>query len=218
MQIDFAHLDKEQGRILNEIIGSAFAAVDPYQSVSKSIEIDGDWLTICGNQYNLNKIDRIFLTGMGKAVGSMAAAVVDKLGKKIFSGVVISKHPIENYIFPESIKINIGSHPVPSKQSEESADQLVSLVNTTGKDDLIINLISGGGSSLVTQPIFPITIDGGVVKDIQGNEIDPVINDFQNVTVQFTPEPGVNTIGITIDGSMQIDIEILPGLAANGVN
>ena len=81
---------------------------------------------------------------------------------------------------------------------------------TGGGDEAMMNV-----SSL---EVFPISIDGGVVRDIEGNEIEPILNDFQNVKVQFTPEPGVNTIGITIDGSMSIDIEILPGPVANGVN
>jgi len=159
MKVDFTHVNNERRKILNAIIRSSFEAIDPYESVLNSIEIEGDWLLICGNKYNLQQLHRIFLTGLGKAVVPMAAGVVEKLGDRIHSGIIVSKHQIKEWDIPNNIKLLIGSHPIPSQQSITSAKELINFVEKTNASDLIINLISGGGSALVSQPITPITIE-----------------------------------------------------------
>jgi len=157
-QIDFKHLTDEQGIIVNTIIKSALEAVDPYQSVCRSIQIDQNYLSICEKKYDISNIDRIKLIGMGKAVGAMAAAVIKKIGGLVDGGVLVAKHDVSAWNLPESIRIYYGSHPIPSEKSVKAAESLVDFLKNVAKNDLVISLISGGGSALVTKPIAPISI------------------------------------------------------------
>ena len=91
----------------------------------------------------------------------MAKAVIDKVGDRITAGFLISKHRSDDCIkdFGEKIKISYGGHPVPNYQSIKSTKELVRFLENIEEDDLIINLISGGGSALMVLPYDGITLD-----------------------------------------------------------
>ena len=158
MQIDFSHLTQEQGKIVNAIIKASLEAVDPFRVVANQIVIDDQHLIICGRRYVLREFDRIILIGVGKAVGPMAAAVLQKIGNKINSGVLVAKHDLDTWDIPKGIQVHYGSHPIPSEKSLAGAAALLACVADTNENDLIICLISGGGSALATKPINPLTI------------------------------------------------------------
>ena len=158
MPINFTHLEPEYAKYTNAIIQSALEAADPYKAVISSIIIEKNHLEICGQSYDLRKIDRVLVAGMGKAVGAMAAAVTDKLGDSIHSGVIVAKHEVPAHDISPRIKIVYGDHPIPSERSIASADSVIEFLENTTEDDLIICLISGGGSALVAKPINGISI------------------------------------------------------------
>ena len=101
------------------------------------------------------------MVGVGKAVIPMAKAVIDKIGNRITSGLLISKHQIEknNTGFEKKIQVLYGGHPIPNRQSMESCKKLMFFLKKVNENDLIINLISGGGSALMTLPYKGITLD-----------------------------------------------------------
>jgi hydroxypyruvate reductase len=110
----------------------------------------------------MDEINRIFVIGFGKAVIPMAHAVFERLRGRITAGVLVAKHIKDKEIisFQETIRITCGEHPVPNEKSIEAAKmiiQMLKLADLKG-DDLIITLISGGGSSLVTLPREPVSI------------------------------------------------------------
>lgn len=158
MHIKFHHLTADQENIVNLMINAALKKVDPFETVINQIDIDEDQLKICGNEYILADIDRIILVGMGKAVGPMAAAIIKKIGKKIDSGVLVGKHNIEVWKIPENIDVYYGSHPIPSEKSFAGAEALLKRVANTTENDLIICLVSGGGSALASRPVDSISL------------------------------------------------------------
>ena len=125
------------------------------------MDVRGDDLFIFEKKIDLNIIDDIYVVGVGKAVIPMAKAVIDKIGNRITSGLLISKYQIEkkNRVFEEKIQILYGGHPIPNRQSMESTKNLTSFLKEVNENDLIINLISGGGSALMTLPYEGITLD-----------------------------------------------------------
>lgn len=150
-------------RILR-ILSAALDEVNPYQAVLRCMRRDGDRLVVEGREYDLSSYGRIFLTGVGKASLAMANGVQDLLADRISGGVLICKHlemAEANTILP-SIEIITGSHPVPDENSVTGARQMVKLLNTAGENDLVIAVISGGGSSLMTLPF-----DGVTLQDVQ---------------------------------------------------
>lgn len=92
--------------------------------------------------------DRIFVVGFGKASGVMAVELENILGDRIYGGVVITTYPQET----KKIKILSGDHPIPSEKNVFSTKSLLEVVDMAKPDDLVICLISGGGSALLTLP------------------------------------------------------------------
>lgn len=136
------------------ILEASLLAADPKSAVSKAMEINGELLRIVDMLLDLRKFERIIVIGAGKAVLPMAVQVSDILGNRISDGVLIPKQidPVLYPMLPSNILVLPGSHPVPSSKSVLASRALISLLQKSSKDDLIIALISGGGSALMTMP------------------------------------------------------------------
>lgn len=161
MKISLPILKENWEKDINFIINQSLLSVDPYQCATVKINIQGDDLLIFDKKINLNKVNNIYVIGVGKAVIPMAKAVINKLGDRITSGLLISKHQREknNREFEEKTQIFYGGHPIPSRQSIESTKKLITFLKKVKENDLIINLISGGGSALMTLPCEGIALD-----------------------------------------------------------
>jgi glycerate 2-kinase len=95
-------------------------------------------------------LGRTIVVGGGKAAASMAKALEDAWDGSL-EGVVVTRygHAIER---PTQIKLLEASHPVPDAASEYAATQILESVRGLSSDDLVIVLISGGGSALMIAP------------------------------------------------------------------
>jgi glycerate 2-kinase len=95
-------------------------------------------------------LGRTIVVGGGKAAASMAKALEDAWEGPL-EGVVVTRygHAIER---PRRIKWLEASHPVPDAASEQAATQILQSVRGLSGDDLVIVLISGGGSALMVAP------------------------------------------------------------------
>ncbi|MCK5296158.1 MAG: glycerate kinase [Alphaproteobacteria bacterium] len=92
---------------------------------------------------------KTIVIGAGKAAASMAKAVEENWEGSL-SGLVVTRY---GHSLPcEKIKVIEASHPVPDDKGEKATKQMLSMVKELGKDDLVICLISGGGSALLTAP------------------------------------------------------------------
>lgn len=111
--------------------------------------------------FDLNSYKNIYVTGAGKASCSMAKALEEILINKINFGIVVTKY---GFIQPlKKIKIIEASHPVPDKNSVNAANEILNLINSAGEKDLIINLISGGASALLTLPVDKISLEDKIL-------------------------------------------------------
>ncbi len=95
-------------------------------------------------------LGRTIVVGGGKAAASMAKALEDAWDGPL-EGVVVTRygHAVER---PTRIKLLEASHPVPDAASEQAATQILESVRDLSSDDLVIVLISGGGSALMVAP------------------------------------------------------------------
>jgi hydroxypyruvate reductase len=99
---------------------------------------------------------RVLVVGAGKASGAMAAAVEDALGDRVTEGLVVVK---DGYRAPtRHIRIVEAGHPVPDARGLAGAQQVRALAEAAGAEDLLLVLISGGGSALMPAPVPPITL------------------------------------------------------------
>ncbi|WP_207458881.1 glycerate kinase [Azospirillum sp. SYSU D00513] len=98
---------------------------------------------------------RTVVVGAGKAAASMAKAVEDHW-KGPLSGLVVTRYG--HNVPCERIEVVEASHPVPDAAGEEAARRILELVGTLGSDDLLLCLISGGGSALMALPAAGLTM------------------------------------------------------------
>jgi glycerate 2-kinase len=105
---------------------------------------------------DLQRVRRIVAVGLGKAGAPMAAAVEEILGDRIEQGVVVTKY---GHLQPtRTIRIHEAGHPVPDDAGIAGAQAVLDQVHGLGSDDLVLVLISGGGSALTPAPVAGITL------------------------------------------------------------
>jgi len=108
---------------------------------------------------------RLLLVSIGKAAWSMAKAASDLLGKSIEDGVVITKYGHSQGELP-NIRIYEAGHPIPDDNSFAATEQAIQLVSNLSSDDLVLFLISGGGSALFEKPLVPKEILEDITKQL----------------------------------------------------
>lgn len=106
---------------------------------------------------DLASLERIVVLGFGKAGAAMAQAVERVLGDRISDGFVVVK---DGYTTPtRTIRLVEAGHPVPDARGESAATRLLELARSAGPRDLLLVLISGGGSALTPAPAPPLTLE-----------------------------------------------------------
>lgn len=126
---------------LTRLFEEAVRAADPYEAIKAHLPAPPKGRTV--------------VVGAGKAASQMAAAF-EKLWKHPFSGTVVARHgPIEQC---ETITVLQSAHPVPDEPGLAASDALLKAVAGLTADDLVIALISGGGSALLPAPPEGLTL------------------------------------------------------------
>ncbi len=140
-------------KIILDLLTKGIEAVMPNKIMSQNIKFNRQQkiLTIKNKPFKL-KAGRIFVVGGGKAVGQMAVTLENIIGtKNITAGVI---NCVSNKYKTKKIKINQASHPTPNKNGLKGVQQMLALRKKfmINANDIIICLISGGGSSLLPFP------------------------------------------------------------------
>lgn len=142
--IDFhvnSFLQNENQQAVQRILSAAFSVVDPGEAV---------WRRLMN--FPLPKAKRIFAFGLGKAACAMTGALADQI--KLTDTLVITKYasPLD----VEPVSVILGDHPIPGESSLRAGQAAAKFVSQLTADDLLICLISGGGSALMTAPLTPL--------------------------------------------------------------
>jgi glycerate-2-kinase len=137
---------------------SALNAVDPKQIIKSKLLLKNSVLHVNGYSIDLKKFKNIYVVGGGKASGSMAEALEQVLGNSITKGLVNVPRRSKNKT--DIIKLHEASHPIPDESGVEGTRLMLEMVEQANEDDLVICLISGGGSSLMPLPRDKISIAG----------------------------------------------------------
>ena len=142
------------------IFSAALIASDPGAAVKTNLRLRGDRLHVAGRAYELALIRRIFVAGCGKASAPMASAVEALLGDKIADGVIVVKY---GHGLPlKKVRVVEAGHPIPDQAGLDGARRVVELLHNCEERDLVLFLISGGGSALL-----PFPADGLSLADKQ---------------------------------------------------
>ncbi|MCK6492938.1 MAG: glycerate kinase [Nitrospira sp.] len=139
------------------LLQASLRAVDPYEAVRRQVRWRPGSLTIGDRHYRIGADRRVVVVGAGKASARMAQALEGRVGRRIEAGLVVVK---DGHGAPtERIRIVEAGHPVPDARGQEAARQVLELVRTLNRDDLLIVLLSGGASSLLPAPAAGLTLE-----------------------------------------------------------
>lgn len=138
---------KKQRKDVLDIIDSAIKDVDPYRIV-KNI-FNENKILIDDKFIDIDKFDKIYLIGFGKASLKMGKAILDSIN--IEKAILITNDK-EFKIKDKKTEIYVGNHPIPNQVCIKGTKHILKIIEGCNKNDLLIILISGGGSSLLCQP------------------------------------------------------------------
>lgn len=142
--------------IVNEIYRAGLARVDGRAAVRGAVKRTGQQMRIGEREFDLARIDRIIVIGAGKASAAMAQGLEDVLADRITVGAITTK---DGHRLPtRSIAINEAAHPTPDARCLSGAQAMLAHLQDLTERDLVIGLMSGGGSALLEVPVAGIEL------------------------------------------------------------
>ncbi len=131
-------------KLLLNSFNAAIAAVDPLHIVPRHLPKP--------------PAGRTLVVGAGKAAAAMALAVENHWPKTaVLNGIVVTRYG--HGIPTNRITVIEAGHPLPDEQGEQAARNILAEVNKLGADDLLLCLLSGGGSSLLSLPVANVALN-----------------------------------------------------------
>jgi len=139
-----------------EIFYKALKAVQPGAAIKRHCKFDGKTLFIGHRSYHLARYKNLYILGTGKATAPMAGAIEDIIDEKITGGIITVK--FSHVADLKRINLIEAGHPIPDENGIRGASAILNLAKNVKEDDLILCLISGGGSALLPFPCDGITL------------------------------------------------------------
>lgn len=140
----------------HDIFHAGLHAVDPVKAIKRYIFLDNNILHVGETSYKLETYQQIYVVGGGKAGASMSKAIEAILQDRVTQGTVNVKY---NHVLPtDTITLHEAGHPVPDEAGVAGTERIVRLLETSTEHDLVICLLSGGGSALLPAPAEGITL------------------------------------------------------------
>ncbi|MFC2031683.1 glycerate kinase, partial [Chloroflexota bacterium] len=147
------------GEAILSIQTAAMAAVNPREAVRRQIRRDGNQLFVAGEGYDLDAFQRVLVVGGGKAATAMASAVYSVFGDRLTGGLVVTKYGHrDSRLDTGPVEVLEGGHPVPDEAGVAGTRRMLEQLVDLSERDLVLTVISGGGSALLTQPAPGLTL------------------------------------------------------------
>jgi len=143
-----AGVEDPQERVALDCVTAGIEAADPGRAVAERLSLSDSTLVIDGDRYDLANYEHVYVLGGGDDAAVVARALEDLLGAHIDDGAVVTDNPVET----ERIDVLPGDHPVPSERGVESTREVLALAERAGADDLVLGVITGGGSAVMPAP------------------------------------------------------------------
>lgn len=162
--------------IAQDLIRTALAAVEPGPALKRAVRREETSLSVGMHRFHLPDVGshwnmRIRVVGAGKAASGMACALNELLDGDIDDGFVLARDEggSTGWAFSQagSIRIARSGHPRPDVRGADGGKEMIARVSGLDRDDLVIVLLSGGASSLMTLPWPGLTLeDVAVLNDL----------------------------------------------------
>ncbi len=137
------------------IAEAGLAAIDVGAALARALRIEGDDLLLQEKRYPLAE-RRIFFIGVGKCANAAAQAVERIFGDRLEGGIAFDVSPLEGTPL-RKVEAYVGSHPLPTEANVQAAKRIAAFLTGRSEADLVITLISGGGSTLLCLPPASMT-------------------------------------------------------------
>ncbi len=140
------------------IWSAALRSVDPQVAVRAFVSRQGRRLKTAGVTYDLDELEHVWIIGVGKAAATMALGVQRILGAAVSGGMLVTKY---GHGLPQKrLELIEAGHPLPDRNGIRAGSRIAEFVRThVGPRDLVICLLSGGGSALVVSPAQGISLE-----------------------------------------------------------
>ncbi|OGL62930.1 hypothetical protein A3E97_05360 [Candidatus Uhrbacteria bacterium RIFCSPHIGHO2_12_FULL_47_12] len=130
------------------IVEAGLRAVETQAAVHQAVSLKKDVLKMGDKTFSLKSYRRVFVVGIGKAALEAAKALEEILGDRIQDGIVLDVKQGKL----KRMKSIAGTHPFPSYENIRATGEIVGLLKAVDSQDLVIAIISGGGSALLCWP------------------------------------------------------------------
>ncbi len=149
------------GAVVQDMLAAAIGAVEPGAAVRRHMRREGDTLLVGKQTYELHQYERVFLVAAGKASIAMALTAADVVGARLTRGVVLAKDSgsVSRPHMPSVITVQAAAHPIPDERGVAGARQIAAMLGQATRRDLVLVLLSGGGSALLTLPAPGIALE-----------------------------------------------------------
>jgi glycerate-2-kinase len=137
---------------LRSAYDAALLAVEPRAAVARSISLEGSVLVVGGHRFSDVALSDVVVVAIGKAAAAMAWGAHDIVGDG--RGFVAATNVLD-----APYPVCVGSHPVPEESSLRCGRALAAFVKDTKPTDVVVFLVSGGGSASVSLPALGVTIE-----------------------------------------------------------
>jgi glycerate 2-kinase len=152
------------------VLDAALRAVDPAEAVRRQVSRRGDLLVVAGRQYDLTRYRHVYLVGGGKASVPMALALSQILDERVTAGHVNTRRngalaagrragDVSPLAPGSRITVTEAGHPLPDECGVAGMERMAELLRAAAADDLVLFVISGGGSALMTWPTPGISLE-----------------------------------------------------------
>ena len=143
-------------RDARDIFRAALDAVDPFRVVKRSLAVGRAAVVVGGHRFPVARRGRVLAIAIGKAAAPMLAAAEEILGDRLDAGLCVTKR---GHALPLGrSRVMEAGHPVPDEAGLAAAGEVERLLRGATRDDLVLVLLSGGGSALLPAPVPGITL------------------------------------------------------------
>lgn len=143
------------------LYGAAVRRVDPSAMVTEQVAVEGSCLVAAGDgapvRIDLDRFRKVRLVGVGKAAAAMGRGVEALLGERLSGGVVVTKLGHAGAGLRRA-RLLEAEHPVPGERSAAAGRAIAEECRRAGADTVLIGVISGGGSALLSAPADGLTL------------------------------------------------------------
>jgi glycerate 2-kinase len=145
--------------LIRRLIDRSIQAVRPSELFASQFMIDGKTLIAFGEKFDLTKFKHIRCIAIGKSAEAMAYEVEKKLGEKV-TGIIAT--PVQKHFDTSRFRFFKTGHPFPDAESYKAGMETLRLVSDCGKNDLLLFLVSGGGSAATFVPVDGVTFEEAI--------------------------------------------------------